>query len=444
MKLKRLLLPLLLTASCSLWGCSARSGAADISTEELAGAFTEADSLSGNLPDTYIEGSDHQYMRMGISFFPYFQKGEEGYYFKYNDFIYALDDIKEEILPLCSRENCLHDKETDSRKREKCNACIPGMDASGLAYCNGWLYYLDPGELKTSPTLYRIHTDGAGKEELYRWQEKGTGINQWIVHRDVLYYMTQTFNEGKENAKDSFAAYAMPLSGSGQFTPKQIYQSPDEGVEVVILGNPTAYGNHVYFTCLGNLEGYDSPADDWIDYKYSKVFEYNILTEETSEICLPDNAPGTSDIQIQTFWNDRLIFSLFDYTKGYLEEGPFYTAGLDGTQAEVLMSAKQGYSLAADGKYLYLSNVNLQGRGEDPGPKLYRVFDDKLNEVDTFTVGDEINYDFPTGLPDRAYDLYVYRDSGEFGIRYWDKSAIGSLNGAEITFTEIPYAGQAD
>ena len=47
---------------------------------------------------------------------------------------------------------------------------------------------------------------------------------------------------------------------------------------------------------------------------------------------------------------------------------------------------------------------------------------------------------FPIGDCDRAYVIY-YKENGEWGLEYWDKSEIGTLDGAEIEFTMISYEG---
>lgn len=75
------------------------------------------------LSDTYMEKSDFQYMRQGsMDFQPDMQKGEKGYYFRHDAFIYYLDEETEKLLPLCNRVDCLHDMETEQERYEACNA----------------------------------------------------------------------------------------------------------------------------------------------------------------------------------------------------------------------------------------------------------------------------------------------------------------------------------
>ncbi len=69
------------------------------------------------LPDSYIEGSDFQYMRQGdTDWEPQMQRGEKGYYFRQGEFVYYLDDGTGLLLPLCNKVDCLHDREKDMER----------------------------------------------------------------------------------------------------------------------------------------------------------------------------------------------------------------------------------------------------------------------------------------------------------------------------------------
>ena len=66
----------------------------------LAFVFSGCSSECEQLPDTYVEGSDFQYMyTREASNFPNFQKGDNGYYLLWNDFIYFFDEEDELIVP---------------------------------------------------------------------------------------------------------------------------------------------------------------------------------------------------------------------------------------------------------------------------------------------------------------------------------------------------------
>ena len=80
---------------------------------------------SKELPDTYVEGSDYQYMQLESKrFFMKQSQGSKGLYVLHGNYIYFLDESSDTILPLCNKADCLHDKETDPEKYSYCNACV--------------------------------------------------------------------------------------------------------------------------------------------------------------------------------------------------------------------------------------------------------------------------------------------------------------------------------
>ena len=397
-------------------------------------------SAEEELPDTYVEGSDFQYMYLGMSNFPLVQKGEEGYYFLWNNFIYYYDERQEIIVPLCSKADCLHDQETDQEKLEACNAYIDCLVDTGIAYSDGNIYCVEMGTGREPSVLYRVSSDGSRKEKLYEWKEEGRQLVHWIVHRDVLYYTVNSYSVNDEEIEDYYAFCCIPLSGRSKLKEKQIYE-PESGVDIVAFGTPTAYGNHIYFSLIGNREGWDGSDETGLDYIYNKTFVYDIRTDEIAEITLPDQA-ASETIGGVAFWKDKIIFTPFDGKRGYLADGDWYIAELDGSDPQILLTTKQGYNLFSDGKYLYLSNANMNQLGKDESPKLYRVYDEDMEEIDTFTTDDLTPADFAIGNPEKCYRVY-YTDDGEFGLTCWDKSVIGSLNGAEIRFVDIPYSTAA-
>ena len=250
------------------------------------------------LPDTYVDGSDYQYMyTREASNFPNFQKGDNGYYLLWNDFIYFFDEEDELIVPLCSKPDCLHDKETAQEKRESCNAYASTFTSTGLAYCNGDLYYVDTDNSSHFPTLYQYMSDGSGRKKLYEWTEEGFMPTQWIVHRDVLYYTLQSYYTDEEEIDQFLAFYALPLTGKDRLKPEQIYFPEEEGMETIVLGNPVAYGNYVYFLEAGNQKKGDEQVSSYI-----KTHVYNIQTGKISEIRVPGQK-----------WNSGRIKSFFYY-----------------------------------------------------------------------------------------------------------------------------------
>ena len=102
-----------------------------------------------DLGNTYVEGMDYQYMYKSDAIFTSSQaKGENGYFFCKDKFIYYLEDETQRVTPLCNKADCLHDAEQDTTRRKSCNAHVnsgPFAEGTfiGIAYCDGYLYCVD-------------------------------------------------------------------------------------------------------------------------------------------------------------------------------------------------------------------------------------------------------------------------------------------------------------
>lgn len=68
----------------------------------------------------YQEGTDWDWSYLNIHTLSAFAKGEKGYYVRLDEFIYFCDFEKGTLTPLCSRPDCLHDKETNTAKQKEC------------------------------------------------------------------------------------------------------------------------------------------------------------------------------------------------------------------------------------------------------------------------------------------------------------------------------------
>lgn len=406
-------------------------------------------------PDTYIEGSDYQYMQRE-AFFSFCQQGDGVQYFAYNHYLYYLDESGNTLLPLCSKADCLHDRETDTERIQDCNAYIEteAVD-TGIAYCNGYVYYVNKGGGFSSPALYRVSADGAKKEQLYQWEED-VSILQWIVHRDVLYYGEHSYFTSEEGTEERYVMKALSLTGKGIKKPNTIYTA-DENLDVFSLANPEAYGNFLYFQIIAQKKTEDEVTDDnYIDYMYKKTFIYNMENAQLSELTLPD-MEKVDTIQGVVFWQDRILFHPNENDKEYMEPTTWYIADLDGSDAEVFMeNIGRGLKFFSDGKYLYLSNAVMVELGFDKN-EIYKVYDKELTLVDTFTLPFEHSFSDPAiGNQECMYIIYEHDEDeneeenneeneeeeiAEWGVARWDKSKLGSYDGSAFEMTEIKYEG---
>ncbi|MGN0142276.1 MAG: hypothetical protein ACI4AD_08600 [Roseburia sp.] len=400
---------------------------------------------SRNLPDAYIGGSDFQYMnQMGTVFSSTIQKGEKCYYFRHSDYIYYLDEETDTLLPLCNKVDCLHDKETDAERLEDCNAYIKndGYAGNEIVYSGGYVYCIDSRGLNEDSTLYRLLADGSGKEALYQWEEN-ICLEQWIVHRGVLYYLEQTYLTEEDQVTVQRSLKALPLTGTIKRS-REIYAVEDG---MAIGTPPVAYGNYLYFCVDGVIDG-EFQCNEYV---------YSILSGELSALAIPGMA-GNEYVSSVAFWQEKLIVSPFiwDNYKNetlfslYYVPLTYYSTELDGSGEKTLMeNVLQGYLALSDGKYLYLTDAAMvemakMGYIEYEGPSTYWVYDSSLSLVDTITLPDEITSfgSPPIGDEEQMYIIYTDEiDPAKWGVKRWDKSKIGSYNGMAFEMETIPYGG---
>ena len=384
---------------------------------------------------------------------PVFQRGEKGYYVLWNNFVYFLDGESQSLMPLCSKADCLHDQETDSERLVGCHAYVGenlGGSDVGINYCNGWIYTIV--EDFDNATLIRIAEDGTKKETVYQWS--GThSVEQWAVHRNVLYYVEHSYYMENNAVREKYALMQLSLE-DGLRQPKELYEPPQEYV-IYSMSWPQVYGNYIYIQVDGSTTSEEEITDDnYLQYLYFRTIACNLETGETSELTAPDM--GDHDyIQGVTFWQDHILIKPATAGQVWEKTGTVYSANLDGSDPQVFIEdIPQGDQLLSDGKYLYLTNHNRVTRWGE-GEAFYQVLDKDLNEVDTFTMPYGWDCYIAVGDPDERFDLYYETDGADeeseefddmedeeitgWGVFRWDKTTIGSYHGEPFAYTEIPY-----
>ncbi len=392
------------------------------------------------LPDTYLEGSDFQYMYK-YQFTSNIQKGPAGYYLLHDNYLYFLDEEAETIVPLCNKADCLHDRETDPERYADCNAYVKGTaNDVGIAYCNGYLYWIERSFFSGEESiLYRLSEDGAKREVICRWPADNTLLEGWIVHRDVLYYVEHKFEQDGDEMRVWYALKSLPLTGPWH-RPRTIFE-PEDDLDVASLAHPEAYGNYLYFQLHAYKKTEEEITDDnYLEYVYMKTFVYDMRNGQVKEIT-PPNGGQHRYVQGTKFWQGKIIFNTYNADKELTEPEDWYIAELDGSNAQVFMKdIPQGEWLFSDGRYLYRSNKSLVERGIVQQENPYLVYDEDLEAIDSFRFPFQIYLDPPIGAADRMYIQYRgEEDDGTWGVRYWDKSVIGRCGGSTVEMKEIPY-----
>ncbi|MCM1047511.1 MAG: hypothetical protein NC433_03710 [Clostridiales bacterium] len=404
------------------------------------------------LPNTYVAGSDFQYMQMdSAGDYTGIQQGKDGYYLRHGDYIYYLDELSGEIAPLCSRVDCLHDKEMDQNRKDNCNAYVKNQsdNSRGIAYCNENIYcfdgstWIDHGETQI---IYRISVDGSKKEKIYQWDDNRR-ILRWIIHRDVLYYVEQKFME-KENGEDTelieiSTLYAIDLTKAVP-RPKIIYTVNSEEVIQPVIAHVKCFGNYMYFL----LNGDRVMESDAIIHTFTKGFIYDIEKQTLSELKIPDMQ---EDEQVSSivFWQDKILFKVIKgYEQDYFKTVTIYIANLDGSDERVYLEDIMGHNYYSDGKYLiktdaamvFLASLGYVDYDKEEGT--YWVYNSDLELVDSFILPSEIHVaDAPRmGNVEEMFMLYDNAiNSEKWGVLRWDKSKIGDYKGGRFEVTVIPY-----
>lgn len=406
--------------------------------------------------NAYHWGTDNQY------FYEYAYntkgtqaKGESGYFLFYDNFIYYYDDASGQVVPLCNRVDCMHDNDPERNRRITCNAFtgwqqenvqfaddypeVSSMN-TGLEYSDGYLYFLTQNFGDDCSILYRIREDGSGREMLYNFGDEY--LYGWCIHRGYCYYSEQSYisytdESGEKVYEEEHSIKRFPVSGNRE--PETIFAEEEDNKTIMVsfLGQHiTAYGSYIYFGTYGarTLDLDVITEENADDYEYVKFYAYNYVTGELHEISTP-GMPEYEGVQAVTFWQDSIVFASSD-RKISDREVTYYIADLDGSNVREFMTVDDGMQFVSDGTYLYLTNQALQ-MNDDTVTETYWVYDRDLELVDTFTIESPAYHTVSIGDEKFFFAYSVNKKEGNWKIRRYDKSAIGSLNGKELKPTVI-------
>lgn len=405
------------------------------------------------LPNTYIHGSDFQYMQMNsLGMYMDVQQGTEGYYLRHGDYVYYLDESAGKIHPLCNRVDCLHDKETETRRKENCNAYVEEKSSfsKGIAYCGGYIYCLDAVHLfdhGEKQILYKISEDGSKKEQVYQWTDD-RWISRWIIHRNKLYYVEQKYSEKKDGSGliQTNSLYVIDLTDI-VMRPKLIYTVDSGEIAGSSIAYVTSYGNYVYMLLVYE----DMTENDNTIQTFEKWMIYDIEKGKFDELTLP-NMQEDEQISDIKFWQDKILFTVVQgFEQDYSKPTTIYLADLDGMNAEQYMeNIPMGNNFYSDGTYLLKTDEGMVFMAQmdildyEKEKVTYWVYDSSLMLVDTFVWPSEVKVD---GVPQMGNDKKMYliyedsEDSAHWGVMQWDKNAIGSYNGNAPEMITISYDG---
>ena len=389
------------------------------------------------LPDTYAAGSDFQHFQQStMASRVRVQEGEGGFYILKDDFVYYYSDRAGIMVPLCSRPNCLHDRESDPERRRQCVAYVEaaGYEPS-IQYYEGDVYFFgerveegESGTLDNIGQMFRISGDGTAKDLIREWPAN-YGLSSRIIHRGELYYIAGYPNYGEE-AENPVRVEKLSLKRIGA-KPEVLYNS--EGVWGFNLNCLCAYGNHiyVYYDCAGK----EDRRGGWI--------VYDTRSGSTEELAFYDDGESLR-VGSLAFWQDRIVFVSFHADDPFAPIDPYaseklYSAALDGSDLRVLKEdIPAGWSVASDGETLFLHNCYMVINGIEE-EKVFHAYGPDMEEIDSFSIPDNADV-LPApwiGAPERQ--VLIREDADGWGLLIWDKEDLGSLKGAPYSPAFVRY-----
>lgn len=333
--------------------------------------------------NTFVAGQDNQYMYEDVWYGSTLQRGDGGYYFLKDNFIYFIDKDMS-VYPLCNKSDCLHNKEIDEDKKHSCNAYIEGdfLPAEQvIQYYNNSIYYMDNSKIeKEGLYLKRIDLSAQQTETVYNI--KAMSIDRWIIHRNYLYYalssVTTTDEKGRERATEDCSIYSLNLEDKSV---KTVADFNSKGLILQQTLNMQAYGNYVYFDCSTVKKGtgiLDANNDSFNDSRYV----YDIKNDEFYS--LTQKVKGDTPT-FCGYFKDKLI-----YLSG---DNCIYTCNLNGENTTKLFDYDKkynGYNIFSDGNYIIFEEI-------EKAPGVYILFDKKgelINKVKMpFIVDPQLPYD---------------------------------------------------
>lgn len=381
-------------------------------------------------------------------------------YFVCQSYLMKYDLKQKTCQPLCTKANCLHEKETDQNRKESCNAYIPWKyeDDDFKGYSNIFYYkkniYLayDLERGKKNWHLVRISKDGKSRDEITSWTSE---YNEMFQHRGIFYFSKgYVDDEGKSCEEVDY----LDLNHPGRI---RTLLKPQKGTEIVSELKPiTAYGKYVYISFIGETSG--ATKDNYLDHLQRAVYVYNIETKKRTRVQM-DGMKRTDIIQGIVPFQGRLFFMPTDMTNlDDLEStGTLYSCKPDGSDLKKEKENVPAWrNLYSDGNYLYISDFcyqcskEMDDSSDQDKPNEWtvttEVFDKGLTQMDSFTeepVEHLPSSDIRIGIGNYRYNLSLNDDGSAYELHQWKKKDLGNLKGrtwtSEIVAT-IPHEDSSD
>ena len=364
--------------------------------------------------NTFHAGTDYQYNMYTATGFFHIADAGEGYYFYTPMCLLYIDRATMTPVPVCSKPNCQHYKETDPERYALCDAFLLPANASFLFFWNDDCIYAikHTGYIGRQQEIVKISPDGSKREVLHSLGEVVT-VSGAVVHRGYMYIALAYYDE---NMTLFCGLWAYSLNNPSEEPRKLLTLEIREHHNLV--SNMTAYGDKLYFKLY--------LSDGLYDYNFVSC---DMQTGELKEVLKTDDGYRTATV---SFLNDRILAVRTNESLERLgTENPYeqqlWLCDLDGGNPRML-STDYGV-IVTDGEYIY--------RGADfwipNNPDHYlHIYDADYNELDKIDlnelpgVTDPWMFAYYPTMGDRVLLMDNGMRSGHRYLYWFDKSQIGS------------------
>ena len=378
--------------------------------------------IDTSFEDEYHFDTDFQYyMTSPAVIAPKVQETGSGCVMVHNGFVYTYLQGGS-IVPLCSKVNCIHDREPDPDKRRECHACLDDamIDSDGTTYAylmayKDSLYVVYDAETgidsKGDHCLARLHLDGSSKEVLL----KGQSMECPLIHRGYLYYFTLEYAADSDGIKYKASFHRMNIE-------KSILKDEclfNDGRQHGFTGL-RAYGSYIWFMMVN---GGDILSQVY-DIRTGTIIPTDLQTD------------GYQMYQDKLY---RMRHEKLEDNTSSLNISEMDITGKPGKT--VLTGIEPGSTLQGDKNYIYISDAENQWEHPET-EEVYKVYDKNFNLVDSYrmpNIGDRYISAVPVGGENYQYLLYTGNEAGKWGLLIFDKKEIGSIKGELCPYNILWY-----
>ncbi|CVI68054.1 hypothetical protein NDGK_01106 [Clostridiales bacterium CHKCI001] len=285
----------------------------------------------------------------------------DGYYFLvgeslFGEYLVFMDRELKESSFVCSKPECLHEKENDENK-ENCDAYF--FRSKAVNYYNGKIYVLADGrvpDLVPRDAIYELELDGSNKKKIYDGEGK---INSACIHRGDMILYEAKYIEGEKNPIVSITKF--PVDNPSNLG--VLYETNDyEDVSINFL---ECYQNYCYFSLdIMNEDGMESHSMI-INLHTKKIKDcYKIANNRliVGRDCLYACSLLNQDKEMEEWEHEHYECSLDGEKKRKLTEKDFEALGRG---AEIIR---------ADDQYVYLQDVDYGANAVTREEQMYYIY----------------------------------------------------------------------